>query len=58
VLVTGRVYTPYLSLEVGFDTTEARKGLEGSGIEVPRVEDYFTKLFRYCLDSDWGKRAA
>jgi thioester reductase-like protein len=56
MLLTGRVYTPYLSLDVRFDTTNARKALEGTDIVVPPVEDYFAKLFRYCIDSDWGKR--
>lgn len=58
VLVTGRVYTPYLSLDVRFDTANARAALAGTGIAVPRVEEYFSKLFRYCIDSDWGRREA
>ena len=58
ILTNGRVYTPYLSLQLSFDTTNARRALQGSGIEVPRVEGYFETLFRYCIDTDWGKRAA
>ncbi len=58
VLTTGRVYTPYLSLELAFDTTETTRGLEGTGITVPRVETYFETLFRYCRETDWGKKAA
>lgn len=57
ILTTGRVYTPYLSADLRFDTTLAEKGLAGTDIEVPRVEDYFAKLFRYCIESDWGKHA-
>ncbi len=56
VLRAGRVYTPYLSLDLAFDTTNTRAGLAGSGIEVPRVEDYFANLFRFAIDSDWGRR--
>ena len=56
ILTNGRVYTPYLSLRLSFDTTNARRALAGSGIEVPRVEGYFETLFRYCIDTDWGKR--
>ena len=57
MFMTGRMYTPYLSLDVAFDTTNARAALFGTGIVVPRVEDYFTTLFRYCIESDWGRRA-
>ena len=57
ILMTGRVYTPYLSIDLRFDTTNTRKALEGTGIEVPRVEEYFSTLFRYCIETDWGKKA-
>jgi thioester reductase-like protein len=53
---TARVYTPYLNLDLRYDTRRARAALEGTGIEVPPVRDYFSTLFRYCLDTDWGKR--
>ena len=56
VLVAGRVYTPYLSLNLAFDTQNTTRGLRGTGIEVPRVEDYFANLFRFAVDSDWGKK--
>ena len=56
VLTTGRVYTPYMSLDMTFDTSEARAALAGSGIEVPAVERYFTRLFEYALATDWGKK--
>jgi thioester reductase-like protein len=56
ILIAGRVYTPYLSLDLAFDTTNLRAGLAGSGIEVPRVEDYFANLFRFAIDTDWGKK--
>jgi thioester reductase-like protein len=55
-LIAGRVYTPYLSLDMAFDTRRLRAGLAGSGIEVPRVEDYFANLFRYAIETDWGKK--
>jgi hypothetical protein len=50
------VYTPYLSLNMSFDTRNLRAGLMGSGIEVPRVQDYFENLFRYAIETDWGKK--
>lgn len=57
ILLTGRVYTPYLSIDLRFDTTNTRKALQGTDIEVPRVDEYFSTLFRYCIETDWGKRA-
>jgi len=56
ILTTGRVYTPYLSADLRFDTQRTDRALEGTDIEVPRVQEYFAKLFRYCIESDWGKR--
>ena len=56
ILLTGRVYTPYLSLDLQFDTSNARAALRGTNIAVPRVEEYFAALFRYCLETDWGKK--
>ncbi|MBL9100096.1 MAG: SDR family oxidoreductase [Myxococcales bacterium] len=56
ILIAGRVYTPYLSLQLQFDTQRARAGLAGSGIAVPRVEDYFANLFKFAVESDWGKK--
>ena len=58
VLLTGRVYTPYLSLDLRFDTSNAQAALRGSGVEVPRVADYFENLLRYAVETNWGRRAA
>lgn len=55
-LLTGRVYTPYLSLDLVFDTQNARTALRGSGIDVPPVTAYFDSLFRYCIETDWGRK--
>lgn len=56
ILLAGRVYTPYLSLNMHFDTRNQRAGLAGSGIVVPRVQDYFENLFRFAIETDWGKK--
>lgn len=58
ILIAGRVYTPYLSLQLQFDTQRARDGLAGAGIEVPKVEDYFVNLFNFATETDWGRRLA
>lgn len=54
-LIAGRAYTPYLSLDHAFDTSRLRAGLAGTGIEVPRVEDYFANLLRFAVATDWGR---
>lgn len=55
ILVAGRVYTPYLSLNLSFDTRDQRAGLAGSRNEVPRVKDYFANLFRFAIETDSGE---
>ena len=57
-MTTARIYTPYLHLDVRYDTSQAKAALAGTGIEVPPVGEYFETLFRYAIDTDWGKRAA
>lgn len=57
-MVTARVYTPYLNLRVRYDASATERALAGTGIEVPTVESYFRTVFQYCLDTDWGRRAA
>ena len=56
ILIAGRVYTPYLALNLAFDTQNADAGLRGTGITVPRVEEYFSNLFRFAVETDWGKK--
>lgn len=55
-LDAGRVYVPYLNYQASFDTEKTRTALRGTGIAPPSVRDYFAKLMRFCVDSDWGKR--
>jgi long-chain acyl-CoA synthetase len=57
-LTTARVYTPYLNLRLRYDCRNANEALRGTGIEVPPVQEYFQTLFRYCIETDWGKRQA
>lgn len=58
VLTTGRVYTPYLSLQMQFDTSVARAALGPLGIAAPAVSEYFLNQMRYARDTDWGKKLA
>ena len=56
ILTKGRVYTPYFVNRKIFDTANLERGLVGTGIAIPRVTDYFTRLLEFCMESDWGKR--
>jgi hypothetical protein len=55
-LDTGRVYVPYLNYQGSFDTQNARRDLAPFGLQVPDVSQYFERLLRYCVESDWGKK--
>jgi thioester reductase-like protein len=56
VLRNGKFYLPYFRMKTAYDTTHARALLSPAGVHAPKVTEYLEKLFRYCLDSDWGKR--
>jgi long-chain acyl-CoA synthetase len=56
VLREGRVYRPYFHMRLRFDPATARELLEPAGLAAPKVMDYLERVFRYCRDSDWGRR--
>jgi len=58
VLRNGRFYLPYFRMKTTYDTTHADELLGPAGIHAPKVTEYLEKLFRYCLESNWGKRPA
>ncbi|MDL1894069.1 SDR family oxidoreductase [Sphingobacteriales bacterium CHB3] len=49
---------PYVTVNRLFDSTNADKLLEGSGIEFPLFKDYSDKIFEYCVKTNWGKAEA
>jgi hypothetical protein len=57
ILRQGRIYRPYFQTRLLFDTASTEAFLRPAGIRPPRIKDYCERLFRYCLDSDWGRRA-
>jgi thioester reductase-like protein len=46
---------PYVTVNRLFDSANADKLLEGSGIEFPRFKDYSDKILEYCVKTNWGK---
>ncbi len=51
----GALYLPYFMNKLQFDNRKAHAILEKDGIEAPKVEEYFARIFQYCIDTDWGK---
>jgi nucleoside-diphosphate-sugar epimerase len=46
---------PYVTVNRLFDSTNADRLLEGSGIVFPLFKDYSDRIFAYCLKTNWGK---
>jgi nucleoside-diphosphate-sugar epimerase len=55
VVRSGEVYVPYFCGNPLFDTTNTRELLASTEVSVPRVSDYLERLFKYCVDTDWGR---
>lgn len=53
----GKFFIPYFSGNPLFDNSQAMDALASHGIDVPRVDDYFTNLLTFCRDTDFGKRS-
>ena len=56
VLRAGRAYRDYFSMRMQFDTTNAERLLDPSGLRPPPVMHYLNSLFDYCVQSDWGRK--
>ena len=52
----GGVYLPYLRSNPSFDTTNARRLLGAAGIAAPEVTEYFGRIMRFALETDFGRR--
>jgi hypothetical protein len=55
VIAKLEVYLPYLTTHKRFDTANAASALSGTGISAPPLGDYFGRVVRYCLETDWGR---
>ncbi len=56
VLVDGRAYRDYFTMRMQFDTSNAERLLTPAGLCPPPVLDYLDRLFRYCVESEWGRK--
>jgi thioester reductase-like protein len=55
-LQLGQPYYPYLGMRLEFDNSFTANLLSKGGITAPPVKDFFDRLFRYCQETDWGRR--
>ncbi len=49
------LYLPYFMNHLEFDNTHTMDVLQKMGLEAPRAEEYFARIFQFCIDTDWGK---
>jgi len=54
----GALYLPYFMNHLRFDNGNTRAILGKHGLQAPKVEDYFARIFQFCIDTDWGKNIA
>jgi thioester reductase-like protein len=47
-------FLPHLALPKVFDAAHTRRDLQGSGLHVPHINTYYSKIVEYCLRTDWG----
>lgn len=57
-LKLGEPYYPYLTLNLQYDNREAVAGLASVGLVPPSPAAFFERLFRYCVETDWGRKKA
>ncbi len=56
MLKLGEPYYAYFTTKLEYDNAQTVAALKPAGISVPHVQDFFDRLFRYCLETDWGRR--
>lgn len=56
VAKNGPLFYPYFISQPSFDNKNTQSVLEKNGLEAPKVEEYFARIFQFCIDTDWGRR--
>lgn len=54
-LKRSEIFFPYFAARVTYDNRDARALLDPHGITPPPIEEYFDRLVKYAVDSDWGR---
>jgi len=47
-------FPPHLGIFQVFDNRKTTEALAPSGLRFPPIRDYYGKVIRYCLDTNWG----
>jgi thioester reductase-like protein len=56
-LEASTVFFPYFAMRVRYDTSRAAARLQGTGVRVRPVGEYFERLMDYAVAADWGQRS-
>ena len=56
VAKNGPLFYPYFISQPRFDNKNAQSVLDKYGLEAPKVEEYFARIFQFCIDTNWGKK--
>lgn len=51
-------FLPQMGIDQCFDNNQVLQKLEGSGITLPNFRNYYGKVLRYSLETDWGRKTA
>jgi len=51
-------FLPHLGIFQAFQNRHVQEGLEGSGIEFPRIPELYRMVVRYCVETNWGRQLA
>ncbi len=54
----GEPYYPYFALDLEFDNAQAHAALVADGIRPTPPREFFDRLFRYCVETDWGRKTS
>jgi long-chain acyl-CoA synthetase len=54
-LEASTVFFPYFAMRVRYDTSRAAARLQGTGVRVRPVGEYFERLMDYAVAADWGR---
>ncbi|HEV8130044.1 MAG TPA: hypothetical protein VGQ81_02240 [Acidobacteriota bacterium] len=51
-------FLPHLGIFQAFEKRNTTDGLASSGLQFPPIRDYYGKVVRYCLETNWGREVA
>jgi nucleoside-diphosphate-sugar epimerase len=49
-------FLPHLGLFQAFENSNTSQGLAGSGLALPPIREYYSKVIGYCIETEWGRQ--